>query len=163
MRSADGITEVAVPAYDVFASTELLAAMALHRMMAKLSTRRYTAGPEPVGSAVDAMARSTSKSAVSRRFVAATETVLAEMLAADLSELDLVALMIDGVHFADHLCVVALEASASTDQARSGRGGGRHREHHRGQNPLVGLPDRGFDTTRPILCVPTAPRRWWWR
>ena len=30
------------------------------------------------------------------------------MLAADLSGLDLVALMIDGVHFADHLCVVAM-------------------------------------------------------
>ena len=40
--------------------------------------------------------------------MAATETALATMLAADLSEIDLVALMIDGVHFADHLCVVAL-------------------------------------------------------
>jgi len=43
---------------------------------------------------------------VSRRFVAATETALAELLAADLS--GLVALMIDGVHFGEHLCVVAL-------------------------------------------------------
>ncbi len=37
-----------------------------------------------------------------------TETALADLLAADLSGLDLVALMIDGVHFAEHLCVVAL-------------------------------------------------------
>ena len=37
-----------------------------------------------------------------------TETALADLLAADLSGLDLVAIMIDGVHFADHLCVVAL-------------------------------------------------------
>jgi len=50
----------------------------------------------------------TSKSAVSRRFVAATETALAELLAADLSGLDLVALMVDGVHFGEHCCVVAL-------------------------------------------------------
>ena len=50
----------------------------------------------------------TSKSAVSRRFVAMTETALAELLAADLSGLDLVALMIDGVHFAESCCVVAL-------------------------------------------------------
>ena len=50
-------------------------------------------------SAVKKWARSTSKSAVSRRFVAATETALGELLAADLSGLDLVALMIDGVHF----------------------------------------------------------------
>ena len=44
VRSADGTTEVAVPAYEVFTSTELLGAMALQRMMAKLSTRRYGAG-----------------------------------------------------------------------------------------------------------------------
>lgn len=107
-RTADGTAEVTVPAYDLFASTELLGGMALERMMAKLSTRRYSAGLEPLGAAVEATARSTSKSAVSRRFVAATESALATMLAADLSGLDLVALMVDGVHFADHLCVVAL-------------------------------------------------------
>jgi len=44
---------LAVPAYEVFTSTELLGAMALQRMMAKLSTRRYGAGLEPVGSAVE--------------------------------------------------------------------------------------------------------------
>ena len=58
--------------------------------------------------AVEAEARSTSKSAVSRRFVAATETALAELMSADLSGLDLVAVMVDGVHFAGHCCVVAL-------------------------------------------------------
>jgi len=40
--------------------------------------------------------------------VAATETALAQLLAADLSTLDLVGLMIDGVHFGEHCCVVAL-------------------------------------------------------
>ena len=33
---------------------------------------------------------------------------MAELLAAPLHDLDLVALMIDGVHFGEHLCVVAL-------------------------------------------------------
>jgi hypothetical protein len=37
-----------------------------------------------------------------------TEHALTDLLARDLTEVDLVALMIDGVHFADHLCVVAL-------------------------------------------------------
>ncbi len=41
-------------------------------------------------------------------FVPMTETALADLLATDLTGLDLVALMIDGVHFVDHLCVVAL-------------------------------------------------------
>ena len=97
-----------MPAYELFSSTELLGRMAMERMLAGLSTRRYPVGLEPVGARVEQAATATSKSAVSRKFVAMTETALAELLAADLSGLDLVALMIDGVHFADHLCVVAL-------------------------------------------------------
>ena len=153
VRSADGTTEVAVPAYDLCASTELLGAMALHRMMAKLSTRRYRAGLEPVGSAVDAVARSTSKSAVSRRFVAATETALAEMLAADLSGLDLVAMMIDGVHFADHLCVVAMGIGIDGTKHPLGVVEGDTENTTVVKDLLVGLRDRGLDTTRPVLCV----------
>ena len=70
------------------------------RMLAKLSTRRYAVGLEPVGEAVEAKSRSTSKSAVSRRFVAATESALTELMSVDLSQLDLVAIMVDGVNFA---------------------------------------------------------------
>ena len=153
VRSADGTAEVAVPAYDLFASTELLDAMALERMMAKLSTRRYSAGLEPVGTQVEATARSTSKSAVSRRFVAATESALATMLAADLSELDLVALMIDGVHFADHLCVVALGIGIDGTKHPLGVVEGDTENATVVKDLLAGLRDRGLDTTRPILCV----------
>ncbi len=63
-------------------------------------------GLEPVGDAVGQTARSTSRSAVSRTFVAMPQTAPAD-LAADLPA-DRVALLIDGVHFADHLCVVTL-------------------------------------------------------
>jgi putative transposase len=108
MRAADGSGELAVASYELFSRTEVLGWMAMERMPAGLSTRRYPAGLEPVGQRVEQAGRSTSKSAVSRRFVAATETALGELLAADLSELDLVALMIDGVHFGEHVCVVAL-------------------------------------------------------
>ncbi len=153
VRSADGTSELAVPAYEVFTSTELLDAMALQRMMAKLSTRRYRVGLEPVGDAVEATARSTSKSAVSRRFVAATETALAEMLGADLSGLDLVALMIDGVHFADHLCVVALGIGIDGTKHPLGVVEGATENATVVTDLLVDLRDRGLDTTRPILCV----------
>ena len=151
--SADGTAEVAVPAYELFASTELLGGMALARMMAKLSTRRYSAGLEPVGTAIEAGARSTSKSAVSRRFVAATESALADLLAADLSGLDLVALMIDGVHFADHLCVVALGIGIDGTKHPLGVVEGDTENTTVVKDLLAGLRDRGLDTTRPILCV----------
>jgi transposase-like protein len=153
VRTADGASEVAVPAYELFASTELLGEMALERMMAKLSTRRYSAGLEPVGAKVEAAARSTSKSAVSRRFVAKTECALAELLAADLSDLDLVALMIDGVHFADHLCIVALGIGIDGTKHPLGVVEGDTENATIVKDLLAGLRERGLDTTRPILCV----------
>ena len=66
-------------------------------MLAGLSARRYTGGWSRAGQAVEQGASATPKSAVSRRFVAATETALAEPMGRRLDELDLVALMIDGV------------------------------------------------------------------
>ncbi len=108
VRTADGATEVPIASYEVFSSTEVLGRMAMERMLAKLSTRRYQAGLEPVGTDVEKASKSKSKSAVSRRFVAATERALDELMHADLSNLDLVAFMVDGVHFAGHCCIVAL-------------------------------------------------------
>ncbi len=108
VRSADGARELPVPTYQAFASADLLGQLALERMLAKLSTRRYPAGLEPVGGQVQSVAAGTSKSAVSRRFVARTEHALTELLAQDLTGLDLVALMVDGIRVADHTCVVAL-------------------------------------------------------
>jgi putative transposase len=153
VRTADGTAEVAVPAYELFSSSDVLTAMALERMMARLSTRRYAAGLEPVGAAVEATGRSTSKSAISRRFVAATESALVDMLAADLSELDVVALMIDGVHFADHLCVVALGIGIDGTKYPLGLAEGDTENTTVVRDLLADLRDRGLDTTRPILCV----------
>jgi transposase-like protein len=153
VRTADRTAEVAVPAYELFSSTDVLSQMTLERMMAKLSTRRYAAGLEPVGTAVEAKARSTSKSAVSRRFVAATETALSDMLAADLSELDLVALMIDGVHFADHLCVVALGIGIDGTKYPLGLAEGDTENATVVKDLLAAMRERGLDTTRPLLCV----------
>lgn len=153
VRNADRSAEVTVPAYELFSATDVLSSMVLEKMMAKLSTRRYAAGLEPVGAQVEATARSTSRSAISRRFVAATETALADMLGADLSELDLVALMIDGVHFADHLCVVALGISIDGTKHPLGLADGDTENTTVVRDLLADLRDRGLNTTRPILCV----------
>src|SRR5438034_10589350 len=107
VRAADGSAELRLPSYDLFSSTEVLGQMALERMLAGLSSRRYRAGLEPAGQAVEQAAAATSKSAVSRRFVAATETALGQLMSRRL-DLDLVAFMVDGVHFGESTCVVAL-------------------------------------------------------
>ena len=151
MRAADGRGELPVPAYELFSRTEVLGRMAMQRMLGGLSTRRYPAGLEPVGKRVEESAGSTSKSAVSRRFVAATETALGELLAAPLGELDLVALLIDGVHFGEHLCVVALGIGIDGVKHPLGLVEGSTENTSVVTDLLTGLRDRGLDTTRPIF------------
>jgi len=151
MRAADGTRELPVASYELFSQTEVLGRMAMARMLAGLSSRRYPVGLEPVGQRVEESARSTSKSAVSRRFVAATETALAELLAADLSGLDLVALMIDGVHFGEHLCVVALGIGIDGVKHPLGLAEGSTENTTVVTDLLTGLRERGLDTTRPIF------------
>ncbi|HEX3930097.1 MAG TPA: IS256 family transposase [Nocardioides sp.] len=153
VRATDGTGEVAVPAYELFNSTELLGKMAMERMLGGLSTRRYPVGLEPVGGAVEEASRSTSKSAVSRKFVAMTEHALGDLLVADLSELDLVALMIDGVHFADHLCVVALGIDVDGTKHPLALVEGSTENTTLVRGLLVGLRERGLDVTQPILAV----------
>ena len=81
VRAADGSGELRLPSYDLFSSTGILSRLAMEKMLAGLSSRRYSAGLEPAGQAVEEAAAATSESAVSRRFVAATETALAELIA----------------------------------------------------------------------------------
>ena len=153
VRSADRTSEVALSTYDCFASTELLGRMAMEKMLAKISTRRYDAGLEPVGAAVESSSRGTSRSAVSRRFVAATETALQELMAADLTGLDLVALMVDGVNFAGHCCIVAVGIDIDGVKHPLVVVEGDTENSTLVTDLLVGLRDRGLDVTRPILCV----------
>ena len=52
VRTADGAHELPLPTWQAFTATELLDRLTLERMLAKLSTRRYQVGLEPVGSRV---------------------------------------------------------------------------------------------------------------
>jgi transposase-like protein len=153
MRASDGSGELPVAAYELFSQTEVLGRMAMERMLAGLSTRRYRVGLEPVGTRVDRSATATSKSVVSRRFVTATETALAELLAADLSGLDLVALMVDGAHFAEHCCVVALGIDIDGVKHPLSLVEGSTENATLVTELLVGLRERGLNVTRPILVV----------
>jgi putative transposase len=153
VRTADGAGEVAVPTYQAFASTELLGELAVERMLAKLSTRRYRAGLEPVGAEVERAATGTSKSAVSRRFLARTEHALAELLAQDLFALDLVALLVDGIRVAEHTCVVALGITLDGTKVPLALAEGATENATVVRDLLAGLRDRGLEVTRPILVV----------
>jgi putative transposase len=106
-----------------------------------------------MGKEIEASSRSTSKSAVSRRFVAATETALTELMASDLTELDLVAIMIDGVHFAGFTCAVALGIDIDGDKHPLAVEEGDTENATLVNDLLAGLRERGLDMTKPILAV----------
>lgn len=151
VRAADGSGELPVASYELFTSTEILGRMAMEKMLAGLSTRRYPVGLEPVGRQVAETSSATSKSAVSRRFVAMTETALTELLSADLSGLDLVALMIDGVHFAETCCIVALGIDIEGNKHPLALVEGSTENATLVTDLLVDLRERGLDVTRPML------------
>jgi len=158
VRATDGSGELPVAAYELFSQTQVLGRLALERMLGGLSTRRYPVGLEPVGTQVAQAATGTSKSAISRRFVAMTHTALAELLSAELSQLDLVCLMIDGVHFGEHTCVVALGIAIDGTKHPLALVEGSTENATLARELLVGLRERGLDVTRPILCVVDGAR-----
>ena len=153
VRAAASPRELHLPSYGLFSSTEILTQMALEKMLAGLSSRRYNAGLEPAGQAVESAAASTSKSAVSRRFVAATETALAELMTRRLDDLDLVAFMVDGVHFGEHTCVVALGIGIDGTKHPLAVEEGSTENATLVTDLITGLRDRGLDVTKPILAV----------
>src|SRR5476649_1373100 len=60
--------------------------------------------------------RATTKSSVSRRFVALSTAKLKEWLAADLSGLDLLVIKIDGLHVGDYVLVAAIGIDGAGDK-----------------------------------------------
>jgi len=80
VRGREG-QEVPLLTWRTLAARDLLSELALSRMLAGVSCRRYARdGLEPIGQQVEGQSAGTSKSAVSRRFVALTRQRLEELL-----------------------------------------------------------------------------------
>jgi putative transposase len=150
-RFVDGGGEIGSDTWDVFAADDLLQQVIVERMLAGVATRRHVLVGEPVGETVKA--RSVSKSSVSRRFITATETAMAELLSRDLSELDVAVLMIDGVHFADDVLVVAMIVTADGTKIPVGLAHGDTENSTVVKRVLSDLVDRGLRFEDGLLVV----------
>ena len=91
----------------------------------------------------------TSKSAVSRRFVALTRSKLKAWLASPLDDLDLVVLQIDGLHVGDHLMVAAIGIDTGGAKHVLGLRLRARRRGHGASHVLDNLIERGLDPERP--------------
>ncbi len=106
-RTRDG-QEIELDTWAVFSSEDLLTQLVCERMLAGVATRRHADVGEPLGAELEERATATGRSSVSRRWKRATETAMAELMARDLSELEVAVVMIDGVEIAGQCTVVAL-------------------------------------------------------
>lgn len=113
VRSCDG-AELPLPTWKHFADADPLTPRAVEQMVLGVSTRNYERSLEPLPASI--ASRGTSKSAVSRRFVGATEQTLTEMMGRDLSALAISAVIVDGIHVGDHLVVIALGIDEQGDK-----------------------------------------------
>src|SRR3954467_940915 len=152
-RSADGEHEVELASYAHFAARDRLSDVMLERMLAGVSTRRYARLGEPVGSEIDEIARSTSKSAVSREFVSRTREHLIELMSRPLDDLRLAVLMLDGIELKGRCCVVALGIDSDGVKHPLGLWDGSTENATVATTLLANLVERGLDVEQGVLVV----------
>ena len=153
VRAADGSGEVPVATYQHFAGRDVLGQVVLARMLASVSTRRYQTTNEPVGSAVTAAERSTSKSAVSRVFIERTRVALGQLMSRRLDDVRLAAMMLDGIDLKERTHVVALGITTEGVKIPLGLWEGSTENATVARALLTDLVERGLDPEQGILFV----------
>ena len=143
--------EVGLPTFAAFADSDPLNRRVVEQMLVGVATRQYARSLEPVPAPV--VSRGTSKSAVSRRFVAKTRAQLEAWQSQPLDRLDLVGLILDGVHVGEHCLVLALGIAADGQKHALGLWEGSTENATLCQSLLANLQSRGLRTDRSLLVM----------
>jgi transposase-like protein len=144
--------EIELPSFAWAAGTDPLNAATLSAIAAGVSTRRYASTQDPLPEPEVGLA--TSKSAVSRRFVALSQQQLEQWLTRRLDDLDLAAVMIDGIHFrSERVVLVALGIDAEGHKHILGLHEGSTEATRVVKKLLADLIERGLDASRMRLWV----------
>ena len=143
--------EVSLPTVQAFTNTDPLNRRVVEQLLVGVATRQDGRSLEPLGA--DVRTRGTSKSAVSRRFVAQTQAQLDAWRATPLDALDLVARLIDGVQVGGHCIVVALGIEKTGQKHPLGLWEGSTENTTVCQGWLANLQSRGLRTDRSLLVI----------
>ena len=143
--------EVPLPTFETLAATDPLNRRVVEQMLVGVATRQYARSLDQLPAGVTA--RGTSKSSVSRRFVAKTAAQLSAWQSTPLDGLDLVGLLLDGVHVGDHCLIVALGVAADGQKHALGLWDGSTENASVCQNLLANLQSRGLRTDRSLLVI----------
>lgn len=149
-RSVDG-HELELPSFRYAAHRDPLDARTLEAIAIGVTTRKYHRALDPLPAG--RRERAVSKSSVSRRFVALTSAQLATWVARPLEDLSVRVLLIDGLHFRDHVVLLAVGVDLQGQKHVLALREGTTENATVCKALLADLRDRGLDLDQPLLFV----------
>ncbi|MEZ5232072.1 MAG: IS256 family transposase [Acidimicrobiales bacterium] len=151
LRATDGSGEIRLDTWDAVQAVDLLSEHMVAAALAGVSTRHYQhAALEQVG---DVAARSTAKSTVSARFVAATRARLDELRNRDLSGRRWLVVYVDGFEFAGQTMIGALGVDTDGNKCPLGIMQGTTENKTVCADLLTKAVERGLDASAGLLFV----------
>ena len=130
-------------------ATDAMDAHTLEAIAAGVSTRRYRQTLDPLPEAMDE--HCTSRSAVSRRFVALSRKRMHEFLSRPLAELDIAVVFVDAKFFREHCVLIALGVDSQGTKHVLGIREGSTENAAVARALLADLVERGLPTERSVL------------
>jgi putative transposase len=146
-----GGQEMELPTFAFAAKRDPLDRHAMNAVACGISTRKYARSLEPLPEEADE--RSTSKSSVSRRYVAMTTKQMTRWLTTPLGDRHFPIVMIDGIHLGDHMVLIALGIDFEGKKQVLGLREGNTENSRVAKALLRDLVERGLDPERARLFV----------
>ncbi|MCP5071442.1 MAG: IS256 family transposase, partial [bacterium] len=150
VRSKGG-QEMELPSFAFAANRDPLDRHALNSVACGISTRKYARSLDPLRE--DVVERSTSKSSVSRRYVAMTTKQMTAWLTTPLGDRHFPIVMIDGIILGDHTVLIALGIDFEGKKQVLGLREGDTENSRVAKALLRDLVERGLDPERARLFV----------
>ena len=150
VRSKEG-EEIELPSFAFAADRDPLDHHALNAVACGISSRKYARSLDPLPEEIED--RSTSKSSVSRRYVAMTTKQMTSWLTTPLGDRHFPIIMIDGIHMGDHLVLIALGIDFEGKKQVLGLREGDTENGQVVRSLLRDLLDRGLEQERARLFV----------
>jgi len=150
VRSVSG-KESRLPYFEAFREEAPIPERVVNQILLGVSTRGYESSLDhPV---THLKSRGTSQSAASRHLVAATRKKLDDYLSRSLGDVELLALMVDGLEVAGHTVVVSLGITTDGTKVPLGLRVGSTENAALCTSLLQDLLERGLQIERRVLCV----------
>ncbi len=150
VRSQEG-EEMVLPSFAFAASRDPLDRHTLNAVACGISSRKSARSLDPLPDTM--RERSTSKSSVSRRFVAMTTKQMTSWLTTPLGDRHFPIVMIDGIHMGDHLILIALGIDSEGKKQVLGLREGDTENGQVARSLLRDLVDRGLEQERARVFV----------